>query len=1231
MAPTLDPQAEKLRHIHSIPALVAYLHEELDWPVHVDDWEDAVYDWQPQELNLKTEHEIAVRSIKQLRPLVSNQPWGIFFVDFEKGKLPVTVLRRMLNGLAIKSRAQNGSHQTWHANDLLFVSSFGHEGAREIALAHFTDESTLGDLPTLRVLGWDEADTPLALDHVARTLKAKLRWPAHTSSAAAQDAWRNQWRSAFSLTYRQVINDSKTLALVLAELAKRIRSRVNAVLALESDKGHLRQLHKAFQDNLIADLSADGFADMYAQTITYGLFAARASRGSGALVADDAALMAPSTNPFLRDLLQDFLAAGGRARRQSQRVDFDELGINEVVTTLRDVPMDAVLRSFNSAKPGDDPVIHFYEDFLKAYDKKMRAKRGVFYTPRPVVQFIVRSVDEILKTEFGIEDGLASTITWGEYLARPPLPLGEGRGEGTPRVLTLPEHCTPDTPFVQILDPATGTGTFIVEVIEHIHTHLLAKWRAEGLVKRAQWLPRWNDYVRLHLLPRLNAFELMMAPYAIAHMKIGIKLAETGYSFPEGGPRVNVFLTNALEPAHAVSPGLEFSAPMLAHEAAEANRVKEQLAATVVLGNPPYSGESGNQGEWITKLMRQRLPDGADSFFRFNEADLGERNPKWVNNDYVKFFRLAQSRLAALGTGVLGYITSNSYLESPTFRGVRQSLMHTLPHLRIVDLHGNSKRGETAGGDENVFEITEGVAIAVGHVQPGLTQRVEHADLTGPRQAKYEALMAKGLQLLSAFSVTGERLQLVRSDGAGLAEYERGWPLPTIAPVNSVGIVTARDELCIHFTQKQAWDTVQDFAQRAPEDARQHYGLGADARDWQVVLAQKDLKDTGPNQRFLQPVLYRPFDIRHTYYTGQTRGFLCMPRPEVMRHMLVGPNRGIACCRQMSQIDEVWAHVGVASLPIESCTISNKTKEINYLFPLWRYEGAEQKANLSPAFVETVQSVLGIPSTDYRPEDPTAPLHAEKIFHYLYAVLHSPAYRQRYAAFLRTDFPRIPIPASRGVFDALAALGQQLVAWHLLEHPSAAAITRTTATGPAWFGSHQRELTKVAEKGKTLAEEASGCGKVFVNGSSGFAGVNTRVWQHTIGGYQVLHKWLDDRRKAGRSLSDDDITHWLRVYAALEATQGLMQQVDAAIEAHGGWPGEGQDSARCAFSQNHPPPDAATLATEQHEQKARLKAQKKTAKTSSAQTPLASPTGATSLFDDLADLAAAAGTEEPAP
>ena len=501
----------------------------------------------------------------------------------------------------------------------------------------------------------------------------------------------------------------------------------------------------------------------------------------------------------------------------------------------------------------------------------------------------------------------------------------------------------------------------------------------------------------------------MMAPYAIAHMKIGLKLAETGYTFPDDGPRVNVFLTNALEPAHAINPGLEFVAPMLAHEASAANRVKEQMAATVVVGNPPYSGDSSNQREWITKLMRTRLPDGADSYFRFDEADLGERNPKWVNNDYVKFVRLAQARLATLGTGVLGYITSNSYLDSPTFRGVRQSLLHTYPQLRIVDLHGNANKGEIAGGDENVFEIKEGVAIAICSLNPGMATRVEQADLTGLRQSKYDTLLRDGLKLLSPFAPMGRTLQLIRSDALGMEEYELGWALTTISPVNSVGIVTARDALSIHFTRQQAWDTIRDFANRDVEDARETYALGDDARDWQVELAQQDVRASGPNEDLLEPIYYRPFDTRQTYYTSHTRGFHCMPRPEVMRHMIAGQNISIAICRQLAALP--WQHVFVAKALQDDCYVSNRTKERGYCVPLWLYTDGEtsRTENLSPTFIENLIEALCLTKADYCPHDPVASLNAAKIFHYVYAVLHSPAYRQRYAVFLAQGLMRVVV------------------------------------------------------------------------------------------------------------------------------------------------------------------------------------------------------------------------------
>lgn len=1178
----LDPHADKLRRVHNIPALVSYLNVELGWPIHVDDWEDAVYNWEPEELNLKAEHQVAVKSIMQLKPLVTGQPWGIFFVDFDKGKLPIVVLRRVLNGLAVKRRVKGSGHQTWLARDLLFVSSFGEAGAREIALAHFTDESDVGDLPTLRVLGWDDDDTARELGYVAQTLKDKLHWPARLSNVttkAEQDAWRIQWASAFSLKYRQAINDSKTLALALAELAKRIRSRVNAVLELESPSGHLTQLHKAFKENLIADLSPDGFADMFAQTITYGLFTARASRESGALVADNLSDMVPSTNPFLKELLADFLNAAGRDRKKSKRVDFDELGINEVVTTLRDVPMDAVLRSFNASKPGDDPVIHFYEDFLKAYDKAMRAKRGVFYTPSPVVQFIVRSVDEILKTKFCIEDGLASTITWGEMMARKP-------------ELKLPKFCTAATPFVQVLDPATGTGTFIVEVITQVHAHMLSKWAKQGKVTKAQWQSLWVDYVKHHLLPRLYAFELMMAPYAIAHMKIGLKLAETGYTFPEDGPRVNVFLTNALEPAHTIQPQLESMAPMLAHEAVAGNRVKDQLAATVVVGNPPYSNYSSN----LTPENRRLV----DAYRNFGGQAIRERNQlqfeRNIQDDFVKFISLAEGYAVRSGVCAVGYITNATMLSSPSLRGMREHLMKTFTQLYELHLHGGVNESFIdAPVDENVFEIAQAVSIHLySRIGEFGAKKVFFGDLWGNRKQKYELLYRSCSSDLTWLEVVPD----ARTCAFGIQDDNGLSELTTLNDAfrqYGAGIKTNRDAIAIAFDERELKKNIRSFT-------------GS-------VWSESDIS------KFIQPIKYRPFDDREIFFHEEIVASRSLP---TMFHMLDGSNIGIFASSSWTTPQRF--SVGVSKMLVEMKTGTHDRGTT--FFPLYvmadEYVGNSQikKHNFSTAFtrawLQTTGSQIGDKVLQSDPES----ILPESVLYWLYAIFHSPEYRERFATGLAQSFPFVLFPATPAVFKALAAIGKELVMWHLLEHADATNIVAggaCSAGATVWFGT-DFALVKVAEKSRELAEVTGTddkVGKVFINATSGFANVHQSIWQHTIAGYQVLHKWLDDRRKAGRSLSQDDITHWLRVYAALQATQKLMVQVDAAIEANGGWPG--------AFSQNHPPPDAATLAAEQMVQKEQLKAQKKAATATKKRADYASPTEAGSLFDDLEDMAGAAG------
>ena len=633
------PQIERLRSIKTLPQLLAYLRDELDWPIDSEDTESLTFDYEPSELGLDEKNAVRVKEIKQLRPLSGNQPWGIFFVNFEKKRLPVMVMRRILRALVFKKRATKSERQAWQPSDLLFISAYGEEEDRAITFAHFVEDEELGGLAELRVLGWDDDDTPLKYDYVAHTLQEKLRWRAEFERS--QDEWRKSWRDAFELRHREVITTSKQLASKLAQLAKKIRARVRSVLRYEDGFGQIRKLQAAFRKALIHDLSDDDFADMYAQTITYGLFSAAVSRPAG-IHGENIVDMVPVTNPFLRDMLKTFLNLSGR----KGKIDFDELGIQEVVALLNSpsTHLDAVLRDFGNRTQREDPVIHFYEDFLREYDARKKIQRGVFYTPQPVVSYIVRSIHELLQTEFGLEDGLADTTTWGMMVKK--------HAE-----LKIPEGVKPEQPFVQILDPATGTATFLVEVIDVIYRLLKGKWDKGGLKAMpalpATSFPRlasafaeyWNQYVALALLPRLHGYELMMAPYAIAHMKIGLKLFETGYRFGSG-ERARIYLTNALEPPSdlAEQPEFEVWAPALAHEAKAVNAIKRRQRFPVVMGNPPYSGLSANMSEQASRLI--------EPYKHVAGVHFGERK-HWLHDDYVKFFRLSESRVNDTGVGVL--------------------------------------------------------------------------------------------------------------------------------------------------------------------------------------------------------------------------------------------------------------------------------------------------------------------------------------------------------------------------------------------------------------------------------------------------------------------------------------------------------------------------------------------------------------------------------------------------
>ncbi len=1122
-----------LASIRRFDQLIAFLRDDMDWPIVSDDFEELTFEYSAEELGIDAANAAKIQEIKRLRPLAVNQPWGVFFVKFEPKRLPVVALRSILGRVALKKRASanNAERPAWAMEDLLFISNYGEGDARQISFAHFAAPASSAKMPTLKVVAWDDQDTGLHLDQVARDLTEHLAWPVDEDDA---DAWREQWRAAFTLGYREAITTAQELAVRLAELAKVTRDRIHGALEIESERGRITRLMKAFSKTLVHDLDAEGFADMVAQTIAYGLLSARITDPQRASV--DGLAHHMRTNPLLRDLMSAFLELSDR--QLSIGIDFDELGVSEVVELLDHANMDAVVRDFGDRNPREDPVIHFYESFLSEYDKQKKVERGVFYTPRPVVSYIVRSVDQLLRTEFGLDDGLADVTTWHEMTKRY-------------KNLSVPEGISRDQDFVQILDPATGTGTFLVEAIELIYRTLEDKWKAQGRGKRD--IERlWNEYVPAHLLPRLHGYELLMAPYAIAHLKIGLKLYETGYRFGSE-ERAQVYLTNALEPAQDFSSLMDFAIPALAEEAQAVNQVKAGQRFTVVIGNPPYSGHSANKGDWIRGLLRGE--DGSDatgSYFHIDGKPLGERNPKWLNDDYVKFIRYAHRSIERTRVGILGFVTNHSYMDNPTFRGMRQSLKDTFAEVHLLDLHGNSKKKERTpegGKDENVFDIQQGVAVCLyvkSAAGPDAPTQLSHSDLWGERDAgpdggKYGWLADNIVTSTpwAELSPTSPLYLFVPRDETLAREYEDWWGINGIFPVSSVGIITARDKLTIQWSSNEMKRVAANFAELPEDKARKDYDLPKDVRDWRVQWAQEDVRSHPNADKQIKPILYRPFDRRYTYYTGQTRGFICMPRPEVMRHMLAGPNLGLISVRQVAE--GIFNHALVAKTISDfRTTLSNKGG--SYIFPLYTYPtegqehlGMEREPNLGEEFVEALGSSLELEFISDASGNLQESFGPNDVFNYIYAVLHSPEYRQRYADFLKSDFPRIPLASDPSVFAALVALGKSLAALHLMESEGDEVPAFPVA------GDNRVDRVRYAPPNR-----------VFVNRAQYFESVSPETWEFTIGGYRPAEKWLKDRK--GHVLSDYDIDHYRQIIAALAGTGHLMKEIDELIEGHGGWP-----------------------------------------------------------------------------
>ncbi|MBL7188609.1 MAG: N-6 DNA methylase [Phycisphaerae bacterium] len=928
------------------------------------------------------------------------------------------------------------------------------------------------------------------------------------------------------------VTTAKYLATKMAHKAQMMRDVIVRTFDQEQETGPLHGQFEGFKDVLLHDLTEQEFADMYAQTISYGLFTARCHIDEKTLFGEDkqavfhgmngkadeftrehAAFMLPKTNPFLRSVF-GHIAGPDLDERVSWLVD-------DLVELLSRADMGHVLRDFARKKGRRDPVVHFYETFLAEYDPKMRKKRGVYYTPDEVVSYIVRSVDWVLKETFGVKRGLAdeSKVTVD--------------GKETHKIL--------------ILDPAVGTGTFLFEVIDLIHSRFK---RQKGM---------WSGYVREHLLSRLFGFEIQMAPYAVCHMKLGLELAETGYDF-QSDERLGIYLTNTLEEAEGISRNVFVQS--LSEEARAANNVKKDLPIMVVCGNPPYAGLSVNMNDWIEQLLKQKLPgeSGAQSYYEIDGKPLGEKKV-WLQDDYVKFIRFGQWRIEQSGYGVLAFITNHGYLDNPTFRGMRQSLMQTFDEIYVLDLHGNMKKKETCPDgslDKNVFDIQQGVAIGVfvKATDTHTPAKVYHADLYGLRSGKhgkYEWLSKNDIRPTrtdwTELSPNSPYYFFVERDESKRKEYEASLKINDVLTENNVGIVTARDRLTIHQTAGDVWDTVNDFASLPPEEARSKYSLGKDVQSWKVQLAQADLNTSALSKNKITPILYRPFDIRHTYYTGKSGGFICRPIYRVMRHMLSGENLGLVFMRQVALQDDYTHFVVTRHIVDNRAFYSNKgTMSLAplYLYPeredgslfedsVWPAGEGGRVPNFSREFAEEFARRVKLEFSSDAVGDLTRTFGPEDVFHYFYGSFHSPEYRKRYAELLKIDFPRISWPQDIKMFVEVCDVGRQLVALHLVE----AGILDDESKWPAF----EEEGENVVEKGypKYVAKaDAPGKERLFINKDQYFEGVKPEVWKSHIGGYQVCEKWLKDRR--GRELSYDDIRHYQKVVVAIGETIRLMNE-----------------------------------------------------------------------------------------
>jgi predicted helicase len=901
------------------------------------------------------------------------------------------------------------------------------------------------------------------------------------------------------------VTSPEKLAMLMADKARLLEEGIVRALGEHDDEeASLRDQYEAFKRVLIHDLEERQFADIYAQTIAYGLFAARLhDNTSETFTRQKARELVPRSNPFLRNLF-DYVSGAQLDDRIAWIVD-------TLAALYRACDVEALLHDFGKTTKTTDPFIHFYETFLAKYDPKLRKSRGVYYTPEPVVSFIVRSVDAILKRDFGLEAGLADTSTTTIQVEKQGI-----KGKASETVHK-----------VQILDPATGTGTFIMEVFRLISERFESQ---KGL---------WSSYVEKDLLPRVNGFEILMAPYTMAHLKLELFLRQSGYKplNPQKPPRLRVYLTNSLEEAHP-DTGTLF-ASWLSREATEANLVKRDAPVMVVLGNPPYANFGQmNKGEWINNLIE-------DYKKGLNEKKIN------LDDDYVKFIRYAEHFIEKNGHGIVAMITNNSYIDGMTHRRMREHLLQTFDDVYIIDLHGSVMRKDnekSSCGDENVFDIQQGVAIVLmvkAGGKRGKRKPLKYCSVMGMREQKYNFLLSTDITSIKWEQVKPVEPYYFYSPRVLESSEQESFRVVELFGEYSSGIQTKNDELTIFDDTKSAANRYNEFQNRTIEELEQKYPKYVNDSVWTIRKARKSLLS---HPMKIIPLHYRVLDYRYTLYTTGSGGFLGRPREAIAQHFVEHTNFGLIFNRQIA--NPAFSHVFVTNIMICHGTFYLGNLGQDYVAPLYLYPGNEEldsiqrRPNLNPKIVTDIAGLLDlrfIPDHE-APEAKTLAGHKPKgiftpldLLDYIYAVLHCPSYREKYKELLKIDFPRVPYPNDAESFFALAEKGARLRSLHLMEAPE---LQKLITAYPV---SGSNNVDKIEWIGPE--DEPESLGRVSINAEQYFDHVPRKAWDFWIGGYQPARKWLKDRKS--RTLAAEDIFHWQRIIVALIGTGKIMEEIEA--------------------------------------------------------------------------------------